>query len=427
MSPLTFFALLPLAFWLGLTLDRRRAWPDDCVLKETASGIPAGAGSVAILVPARDEAEVLPETLPSLLAQIGPGAEIRVVLVDDGSTDGTAEVARRVAGEVAGESTGSLTVIQATPTPPGWTGKVHALACGVEAVSREVFEDTGDADEEPPEWLLFTDADIRHRPGSLASLLARAREGGDDRDGPFDLVSVMARLHAETFWERLLIPPFVFYFQLLYPFRLVRSRRSRVAAAAGGCVLVRRQTLEAAGGLAALHDAVIDDVSLARRVASAGGRTWLGLDPGIVSVRPYRGLKELWRMVARSAFVQLRYRWDVLVVVLSGLAVLVVSPPFVASAAAWQMGRWALEQGALGQGATAGSTLPALVAALVAALGAWALEGWALRPAVHHHRVAGGWAWTLPFSSILYGLMTFSSAWSHLTGRGARWKGRSYS
>jgi hopene-associated glycosyltransferase HpnB len=401
-------ALLPLAFWLGLHLDRRRRWPRECVLSEDPADVetdPLTGTAVTAVVPARDEAAVLPETLPALLSQEAPGVELRGVLVDDGSTDGTADAAKETALKAGlGER---LRILRAPPTPPGWTGKVHALACGVREATTARAKDEGAGSSESPEWLLFTDADIRHRPGSLAALLAKAREG------PYDLVSVMARLHAETFWERLLIPPFVFYFQLLYPFRRVRNPRSKVMAAAGGCMLVRRKALEAAGGVEAIREAVIDDVSLARRVAAAGGRLWLGLDPGIVSVRPYRGLGELWRMVARSAFVQLRHRWDLLLAVLAGLAVFVVAPPFLAAAAGWEL--WV--------GASPGTSF---TRALAAALGAWTLEAVALWPAVRHHRVPGAWAWTLPFASILYGLMTASSAWNHLRGHGARWKGRLY-
>jgi hopene-associated glycosyltransferase HpnB len=397
MTLLEILALLPLAFWGLLALDRRRAFPAEAFLPDVPAppsrepaATAAAPSAVTAVVPARDEAAVLPETLPALLTQ--RGVSLSVVLVDDGSTDGTAQVARGVAAGTGGGA--PLEVVPAPPAPPGWTGKVHALARGVEAAG------------EKPEWLVLTDADIRHRPGSLAALLAVAAEG------PYDQVSVMARLHAATFWERLLIPPFVLFFQLLYPFRRVRSPRSRVAAAAGGCVLVRRAVLEAAGGVESIRGAVIDDVSLARQVQAAGGRLWLGFDPGIVSVRPYRGLGELWRMVARSAFVQLRHSWGLLALTLLGLAVFIAAPPFVAGAAGLAM-------------LTAGPE-PSLLRALAAALGAWGLSAWALAPYVRHHRVPRVYAFGLPFAGILYALMTATSAWDHLRGRGSRWKGRAY-
>lgn len=385
MSSLILIATLALAFWLGLALDRRRAWPGEAFLPQDAEKTDSvEPPAVTAVVPARDEAEVLPETLPALLEQDLPG--FRVVVADDGSADGTAEVARKLAREIGAED--RLRIVRVPPTPRGWTGKVHALAQGLTAV---------EAWRKPPEWLLFTDADIRHRPGSVEALLAQAAQG-------YDLVSVMARLSAKTFWERLLIPPFVFFFQLLYPFRQVRDPGSPVAAAAGGCILVRRTVLEAAGGVGAIRGAVIDDVSLGKAVKRAGGRLWLGFDPEIVSVRPYRSLGDLWSMVRRSAFVQLRYRWSLLIVVLLALVMLVASPPFLLGIALGWGAPWAA----------------------LAAAAAWGLEAASLWPSVRHHRVPGIYAFTLPFASIFYGLMTWTSAIDHLRGRGSRWKGRSY-
>ncbi len=400
MSLLELFAVAALAFWVGLALDRRRAWPDDLRLPATPAGDgddpPEPPAGVAAVVPARDEADLLPRTLPALLDQDLPG--LSVVVVDDGSSDGTAEAARAVArGDLGREA--RLTVIAPPPPPPGWSGKLHALARGIEAV-----ESSG---AEPPEWLLLTDADIHHRPGSLRALLAQAGAGGGR-----DLVSVMARLPADGLWERLLIPPFVFFFQLLYPFRRVGDPRSAVAAAAGGCILVRRRTLAAAGGVAAIRGALIDDVSLARRVKAIGGRLWLGFDDGIVSLRPYRRLGAIGRMVARTAFTQLGYRWSLLAVTLAGLALFVVSPPFLIAGAGVRL-----------SGGAGGETASLLRAAAWAAA-AWALQAWALRPAVRHHRVAAGWAWTLPLSAALYGWMTWISAWRHARGTGGAWKGR---
>ena len=272
-----------------------------------------------MIVPARNESELLPQTLGALLDQDVEGME--VFLVDDGSTDGSADVARRLARDR--ESAVKFHIVEAAARPGGWSGKVHALNCGYEAV----IEEGTRQDTEPPEWLLLTDADIRHRPGSVAALLRKATlpEGG----GPYSLVSIMARLRAVGFWERLVVPAFVFFFQLLYPFRRVADRNSRVAAAAGGCVLVRRSALEAAGGFNAISGAIIDDVALGRAIKEAGESTWLGFDPGISSLRPYPRLADLWLMVSRTAFTQLGYRWDLLVLTLLTLAVVVASPPLV--------------------------------------------------------------------------------------------------
>ena len=219
----------------------------------------------------------------------------------------------------------------------------------------------------------------------------------------------MARLNAHSGWERLLVPPFVFFFHLLYPFASVADRSSRVAAAAGGCVLVRRRALEKAGGLAAISDALIDDVALARVLKDSGARLWLGFDSGIVSLRRY-GFHDLWTMVSRSAFVQLRRRWDLLALTVLGVLLFFVSPPLLLVAG-----------GAL---AATGYAAGWLVAAAAAA--AWVLATRALLPYVRHHHVPAAWAAALPLASLFYALMTLGSAWNHLRGRTATWRGRRY-
>lgn len=297
-------AVLVLLFWLALAGQRDRRFPRDHFL-ERARG-PVGDVSVAAIVPARNEADVLGASLPSLLAQDHPAFE--VFLVDDGSSDGTADVARRI-GDSCG---GRLRVVTAGEKPVGWAGKVFAQSRGLEEVL---------AGGAAPRWLLLTDADIRHPPDSVRSLVAKANRGG------WDLVSVMARLHAETFFERLLIPPFVYFFHLLYPFREIGRRGVATAAAAGGCVLVRTSALIECGGFAAMSDALIDDVSLGRMVKNAGGQLWLGFDADVASIRPYRGLGELWQMVSRSAFVQLRFNYLAVLGVVAGLAIFFCAPP----------------------------------------------------------------------------------------------------
>jgi len=334
-----------------------------------------------VLVPARNESESLRETLPSLLEQAATFRKL--VLVDDRSTDGTADLARELGG--ASGAGDKLLVVTAKPPPEGWLGKVHALKEGLAGVPPEC------------EWLLLTDADIRHPPLSIAALVELARSEG------CDLVSVMVRLRADGFWERLLIPPFVWFFQLLYPFRRVADNRSRIAAAAGGCVLVRRELLERLGGFESIRGEVIDDVSLARRAKEAGGRLWLGLDAGMTSIRGYDTLAEVTRMVARTAFDQLGYRYSLVLGTFAFLGFFFVAPPVLALAAALR-----------------GDPLSAS-----AAFTAWLLQSWLFLPAVVHHRVSAIHALALPVASALYAYMTGCSAWLHLRKRGVEWRGRS--
>ena len=264
--------------------------------------------SVGVVVPARDEAAVLPETLPTLLAQDYPG-ELAVWLVDDGSTDTTASLARSLADQ-AGTS---LTVLTAPPPPPGWTGKLNAVQHGVEFASAIGVE-----------FLLLTDADIAHHPSSVRRLVATAL--ADSRE----LVSLMALLRVQTGWERLLVPAFVYYFAQLYPFPRVSRRGGRTAAAAGGCVLVHRTALARAGGLTRIRGELIDDVALGRLLKRSGARIWLGFTgdpPEVRSVRPYPHLADLWTMVTRSAYTQLRRSPVLLAGTLAGLGLLYIVPP----------------------------------------------------------------------------------------------------
>ncbi|MEX2980336.1 glycosyltransferase [Streptomyces sp. C36] len=371
-----------LAAWAWLLAGQGFFWRTDVRLPDRAP--PARWPDVAVVVPARDEAEVLPSSLPSLLAQDYPG-RAEIFLVDDGSTDGTGELARALGREHGGLP---LTVDSPGEPGPGWTGKLWAVRHGV-ALARARTD---------AEYLLLTDADIAHDPDSLRELVAAARASG------LDLVSQMARLRVATGWERLIVPAFVYFFAQLYPFRWINRPGGRTAAAAGGCVLLRREAAERAGIPDVIRQAVIDDVALARAVKRSGGRIWLGLAERVDSVRPYPGLRPLWRMVSRSAYAQLLHSPTLLAGTVMGLAVVYLVPPLAVAA------------GALG-----GAVVPLALGAA-----AWAVMAGTYLPMLRYYRQPPWLAPLLPFTALLYLLMTVDSAVQHYRGRGAAWKGRTY-
>ena len=359
-----------------------------------AAADPAAWPSVAAVVPARNEAAVLPGTLPTLLGQDYPGA-FSVVLVDDDSSDSTASVARSLSQEIGPER---LRLVAGRPTPAGWAGKVWAMQQGVLAA--------GDA-----RYVLFTDADIGYAPGTVAALV-RAAEA-DDRG----LVSQMALLRAATFWERLLVPAFVYFFAQLYPFQRVNKPGARTAAAAGGCMLVRRDALEAAGGLDRIRGARIDDVALGRLLKSPPDpvRCWLGLTTSVVSCRPYPRLAGLWDMIARSAYTQLRYSPAALAGTLAGLLWLYALPPAAAlGGLAWLAMK--------GEGEVGGGAAAAWLAA--AGLAGWAIMAVSYVPILRLYRLSPLRAPCLPLIAMLYAAMTTDSARRYHLGRGGQWKGR---
>ncbi len=345
--------------------------------------------SVGVIIPARDEAAVLPETLPSLLAQDYPG-ELAVWLVDDGSSDGTGELAHTLADRTPIPRIGaaSVTVLRAAPSPPGWTGKLNAVQCGVESAGA-----TG------VEFLLLTDADIVHHPSSVRRLVAMAL--AEDRD----MVSLMALLRAQTGWERTLVPAFIYFFAQLYPFPRVARPSTRTAAAAGGCVLVRRTALARAGGLVRIRGELIDDVALGRLLKRSGARIWLGFTgdpPEVRSVRPYPHLADLWTMVTRTAYTQLRRSPTLLAGTLGGLGLLYIIPPIAALA-----------------GLAKRSPVPA-----AAGFGAWAAMAATQTPVLRLYGLSPLRGFVLPAVAALYAAMTVDSARRHATGQGGAWKGR---
>jgi hopene-associated glycosyltransferase HpnB len=386
------------AAWLYLLAGRGRFWTTAIRLPAPPE-LPAPAKdawpAVAVVVPARNEEEVLATTLPSLLGQDYPGPA-RVVVVDDGSTDGTAAVALAAAASVTTGAGLALDVVPGQPRPTGWMGKPWALRQGVaHATSAPVPALTAQDPPASPQWLLFTDADIQHPPDSLRRLMATALAGGRDE------VSLMARLRAQGGWERLLIPAFVYFFAQLYPFRWV-GRPGRTAAAAGGCVLVRRGALDAAGSVESIRDAVIDDVALARRLKRSGSSIWLGLADEVQSVRPYRHLADLWQMVARSAFTQLRRSPWLVAGTVVGLAALYLGPLLALVTGALSADGWLLGAGALG-----------VVIMVTTYL-----------PMVRYYGLGWPWALTLPVAAVMYGAMTIDSARRQRHGQGVEWKGR---
>ncbi|WP_346080872.1 glycosyltransferase [Actinocorallia cavernae] len=381
MSAFLWITVVSLAAWCWLLLCQGFFWRTDVRLPRRRE--PEAWPSVCVVVPARDEAAVLPASLPSLLAQDYPG-RAEVFLVDDGSTDGTGELARALSERHGGLP---LTVGSPGEPPAGWTGKLWAVRHGIAlARARE------------PEYLLLTDADIAHAPDSLRELVAAAHGGG------FDVVSQMARLRVESRWERLVVPAFVYFFAQLYPFRWIGRPGSRTAAAAGGCVLLRAGMAEKARIPDAIRHAIIDDVALARAVKGAGGRVWLGLADRVDSVRPYPRLGDLWRMVSRSAYAQLRHSPPLLLGTVAGLALVYLVPPVAVLA-----------------GAAAGSAPVAVAGAL-----AWAVMAGTYLPMLRYYRQPLWLAPLLPYTAFLYLLMTVDSAVQHYRGRGAAWKGRTY-
>jgi hopene-associated glycosyltransferase HpnB len=370
MTTLTGLALL---IWLYLLLAHGRFWQSGPHLVPAR---PVQSPSVAIIVPARDEAPVIGATLRSLLAQDYAGP-LRIILVDDGSTDRTAAIARTMEGSERGRS---LTILDGQPRPAGWSGKLWAIAQGV--------AETGDA-----ELILLTDADIVHDRQHVATLVAQA-ELGD-----FDLVSEMVTLNCQSWAERALVPAFVFFFQLLYPFAWVNDPLRATAAAAGGTILLRRRALTRIGGVDAVRGALIDDVALAAAV-KRGGRIWLGHSTQARSVRPYPGLVDIWRMVARTAYVQLHFSPILLAATILAMGLTFLVPPYAALCVPG-LPRW---------------------------LGwlAWGAMAAAYHPTLHRFQRSPFWAPALPAVAAFYLAATIGSAVNHYAGHGVTWKGRAY-
>ncbi len=386
---------LSLAIWLFLLLFWGDFWRcdqrlDEQSLPETLDKYPA----VAVVIPARNEADVIGTSVRSLLNQTYPGP-LTLTLVDDQSTDGTADIAQELAtasGELS-QFKRELKILAGQPLAAGWTGKLWALKQGIAQAQNHMIEN------QPIDYILLTDADIAHDPQNLERLVAKAEMEA------LDMASLMVQLRCESAWERMLIPAFIFFFQKLYPFPWVNQRQKRIAAAAGGCILVRSSMLSAIGGIDVVREALIDDCSLAAAVKAKGGHIWLGLSQRTLSLRPYPDLASIWNMVARTAYTQLYYSPFLLLGTLIGMTlVYLVAPIAVVLGLVW-------------------INVPLLV------LGAltWGLMALSYWPTLQLYGQPWLLSFALPGIAFLYNLMTLDSAKRHWLGKGGTWKGRSYS
>jgi hopene-associated glycosyltransferase HpnB len=375
---LTVAGALCLLIWLCLLLFHGRFWRVGAWLapRPYAAGFPA---KIAVIIPARDEADVVGQSVASLLNQVGEDS-IHVFLVDDASSDETAQIARETARAAGGSE--HLTVSQGSPLEPGWSGKLWAVQQGIEK-----------ARELQPDFFLLTDADIVHASDSVAALVAMAKAG------PYDLASFMVKLHCATFAERALIPAFVFFFLKLYPPAWISDPRRKMAGAAGGSILVRPAALERAGGIEAIRGEVIDDCALARKIKESGGRVWLGLAAETHSIRPYGSFSEIGRMISRGAFNQLKHSPPVLSLALVGLSITYLLPPALLLFSR----QW-----------------------LTLTLGgaAWILMMVCFLPTLRLYRLSPLWALALPAIACFYMGATIHSAFKYWMGRGGEWKGR---
>lgn len=370
---ITVIAFASLAAWFYLAGWRGRFWRSGPVLPPSA---PGARPSLVVLIPARDEAACIPHSLASLLRQNYAG-DFSILLVDDNSTDGTSQAAAALPAD------GRLTILQGAPLPDGWSGKLWAVHQGLAHPRARAAR-----------YVLLTDADILHAPGHLAALVAKAGEGG------LDLVSEMVRLHCVTRAERALIPAFVYFFQMLYPFAWVAGSGKRVAGAAGGTILVRRAALDRIDGVTRFRQQLIDDCALAAEIKSSGGRIWLGHARQARSMRVYADWREVWQMIARTAYVQLDRSLLKLAACTAAMCLIFLAPPLLAALAhGW---------------------------ARAAAVLAWCVMALTFQPTLRRYRRPWPWGWALPAIAFFYLCATVASAVLHYAGRGGGWKNRVY-
>jgi len=371
-----YVAAVPFAIWIYVLLGRGAFWrlSEDATVPKPLENWPR----VVAVVPARNEAATISQTISSLAKQDYPG-EFSIIVVDDHSEDGTASLAQQAANESGASQ--RVTIHPAAPLSPGWTGKLWALNEGMQVAASQSAE-----------FFWFTDADIEHAPDTLRRLMFRAEKES------LDLASLMVLLQAKTFPERLLIPPFLYFFLMFYPPRWIADPNASTAGAAGGCILLRRNVLAPVRGIASIRGEVIDDCALARAVKKNGGRIWMGLTRTSVSLRSYGTFAEIRDLVARTAFTQLHYSFVFLLIALAGLFATFLIPWFSFLAGddpAWFLASTAICLMAVTFGVT-----------------------------VRFYGLPWPWALTLPIAAVFYGYATLLSAVRYWLGRGGQWKGR---
>ena len=390
---LTIIVSLSLVIWIYLLLFRGKFWLSNQRINEQLQPL-TQYPSVCAVIPARNEADVLPISLKSLLNQDYPG-NLFIILVDDQSDDNTGNVAQEIANNC--QKSQQLQVISGQPLAEGWSGKLWAMKQGIEQANKL---------DNKPDYLLLTDADIEHHDSNLKELVKQAEIE------KLAMTSLMVKLRCDSFWEQFLIPAFVFFFEKLYPFSWVNNPKNKMAAAAGGCILIRRQILEEIGGIEVVKQALIDDCSLAAAVKAKLQEDrqnikqgiWLGLSEKTLSLRPYENLDSIWNMVARTAYTQLNYSALLLIGTLLGLTIVYLVAPI-----------------GLIMGLIIQNTVMTILGGIT-----WLLMSISYLPTLKLYQCSLLWSLTLPLIGLLYGLMTLDSAWRHWRGKGGGWKGRVY-
>jgi hopene-associated glycosyltransferase HpnB len=384
-------ATLSLIIWIFLLLFWGQFWQADQRLEINNIDLPSYP-SVCAIIPARNEADVLSVSLKSLLNQDYLG-QFSIILIDDQSTDKTAEVAQNIANYL--NQSDHLKVISGKPLPVGWSGKLWAMEQGIQTVRNQGLS---------PDYFLFTDADIEHHSSNLQELVTKAEQEN------LALTSLMVLLRCDSFWEKFLIPAFVFFFQKLYPFPWVNNPQNKMAAAAGGCILIRRDRLEEIGSIPSLRETLIDDCTLAQKIKGLStpdnpSKIWLGLTEKTKSLRPYDSLDTIWNMIARTAYTQLNYSPFLLLGTVLGMSLVYLAAPIILLIGYY------LESNNL-----------MIISSLT-----WLLMAIAYLPTLRLYKLSPLWSLSLPIIALFYNnLMTIDSALRHWQGKGGGWKGRVY-